>query len=101
MTGPIPPALSEEDRADLERYGVDDFCEARAFQGEWAKVIAAANAELPDSDPRKITRAMVVAIQAGACAATTHYGEERDEEVCRSLSAIAAVLASYLPPGRQ
>jgi hypothetical protein len=65
--------------------------------GRPAAVIAVANAALPDSDPRKITREMVTRIQhAGHYA---HNGREvMTPDKLDALLAIAKALESYLPP---
>jgi hypothetical protein len=61
-----------------------------------ASLIALANAALPDSDPRKITRARVDALRFAASSLRHECGS--DDEDARDVEAIADALESYLPP---
>jgi hypothetical protein len=74
--------------ADRVGYG-DDSC------ADMARLIALANAALPDTDPRKITRAMVERLYGLANVLRDVHRMNIDAEQCESL---ADALASYLPP---
>jgi hypothetical protein len=73
-----------------------------------AATIALANAALPLSDPRKITRERIEEVKYGAMFARemgAHFREMGDETVAanrewfgRNLDTFADALASYLPP---
>lgn len=92
----IPPALTKEEWAFADRHRAliaPEILGDPMFATEAAKVIATNNAALPDGDPRKITWAMVDALQDFA------------ETIPALLSgtqapfrALADALASYLPP---
>lgn len=60
-------------------------------------VIALANAALPDSDPRKITRERVAAIRTAAEGSRRHYNAE---PFANALRDFANALESYLPPDK-
>lgn len=61
-------------------------------------VIALANAALPDSDRRKITRAWVKALREASVVWASGNGVIQDDEQTARVHAIADALASYLPP---
>jgi hypothetical protein len=61
----IEPALTADEWADAQKYGADAF-RAEAGPRTWfslPQVIALANAALPDSDPRKITREKIAQLR--------------------------------------
>lgn len=105
MTDRIEPVLSASEWALAKHcYGTNEertlalLCHR---DGNWKSkeyqpiLIALANAALPDSDPRKITRETVRAILA---ARTTYpFGSASHRELIQ----IAAALASYLPSDQQ
>ena len=104
MTDHIEPALTpdllswlnsdpDDVRISLER-GADQT--SFFLKGDLARLIALANAALPDDEPRKITRETIVALdwvleQAGCTGDYTH-------SVADKLRPIRDALASYLPP---
>lgn len=65
---------------------------------DYPRLIAVANAALPDSDPRKITRAMVVELRKRALGHPLGYGEWSKNPPDPELTKIADALESYLPP---
>jgi hypothetical protein len=93
MTDRLEPALSEEEWARVHdgtaRWAVLDM--APEVQ---RKMIALANAALPDDDPRKITWEMVTVIREAAHVPQHDGATWEDERVTR----IADTLESYLPP---
>lgn len=96
-TPKIEPALTEKEWADAKKYGADNF-RVDAGPLSWfepSEVIALANAALPDTDPRKITRFRVEALRAAALALDTAGVNVLHAIV---VQAMADVLSSYLPP---
>lgn len=87
-TDRIEPALSAEEWA--ARPDMYDIV-TRWEESDLPKIIAAANADLPDSDHRKITREMV----SDARLAATNAGHAKWSA---RYNAIADALESYLPP---
>jgi hypothetical protein len=79
----IKPVMTP-DQWERVRSGCDDIT-SHYYNGEKGAVIAACNDELPDSDPRKITRERIALLRDPAY---------RETEAARFLEA----LASYLPP---
>jgi hypothetical protein len=62
-------------------------------------LIALANAALPDSDPRKITREKIKALRAGAESLEADYDcGGNHEALVTSVKELVAALESYLPP---
>jgi hypothetical protein len=120
----IKPALSVESWASLRAYqnhaqlavlalegghdhgvpplALDGSNEAERNSIAYAAAIAALNAGLPDSDPRKITREKITAIRTSADAFYVDNDGLRDadrDDVIASLAVQAAdALESYLPP---
>jgi hypothetical protein len=107
MTDAIAPALTPEQWADVAKYGVSYL---RAEVGPvvlWngddgpSVILALANAALPDTDPRKITWAMVDAL---LCVVQQDTDAQRwgpfDGEIegAAGCQRLADALASYLPP---
>ena len=103
MDETIEPVLSVE---EWERVAKDDVRITLPFPAEsadlpderimitveWAPdVIALANHGLPDTDPRKITREWIELLIRAA-------RDGAPAEQARALEAMAAALASYLPP---
>ena len=65
-TRAIPPALSDVEWSDIDgdpRSWLLAYCVAAAGRIDGAKVMALANAALPDGDPRKITHEKIVALR--------------------------------------
>jgi hypothetical protein len=94
MSEKIEPVLTEEEWA--LGPGVADL--HPVFDG--AKIIAVANARLPESDPRKITREKIAAMrlvfdQWDGCGPGEYLG---DREEYTSLERFLDALESYLPP---
>jgi hypothetical protein len=97
----IEPALSAEAWADVEAgngipyaYGSSILDELLMLEGrDIPAAIAYLNHELPDSDPRKITRQMVDRIRGAADALSIQYSA-----MDVALTTIADALESYLPP---
>jgi len=81
----IPPALTPK-----EWEAAKTACFVRT--GTLASVIAIANDELPDDDPRKITWAMYDAL------CDVKGSSESDVEASEIVDQLIDVLASYLPP---
>lgn len=75
----------------LHDCGESDTQTHYLIQCEAAKMIAAMNDHLPDSDPRKITREQVFALRYAS-----EYGDSADFP---ELKRLADALESYLPPG--
>ena len=110
MSEKIQPALSaiewEEAKAHARMFGEGSFRLAEAHVGDspeaCAYLIALNNAELPESDPRKITRGWVVALRAEA--ERGRRAESRGDDAGFSAidpdtaDHIANALESYLPP---
>jgi hypothetical protein len=105
MTGRIEPALTKEEWATLREQvcsneGVAAWLD-ECYQPDEVgavRIIAAMNYRLPDSDPRKITRAMIAAIRD---AAERHHDDGDMDDMLASMAAthrIADALESYLPP---
>jgi hypothetical protein len=98
MTDHIEPALSEAEWKGV-RSGADDVTRYYFTKGRLAAVIAACNDELPDSDPRKITREMIEALRSAASFVPDFYAADANGDnivaLCHSL---ADALESYLPP---
>ena len=93
---PIEPALTAEEWADFarsSRLARTGMLEAVLGSGQLPKVLAMANAALPDGDPRKITPQDVLDLQS--MSNTMDY-----EPVMYSgdIDRIAAKLAALLPP---
>jgi hypothetical protein len=120
MREPITPVLTPEEFASLHDgtlsgislsgiadiltnpYEHDDATDA-------ARIIAAMNARLPDGDWRKITREMLSMLNDLYCRAEWMEDEGPPDEgwqsngllqALASVRALAAALASYLPPER-
>lgn len=121
MTQPIEPALSPDEWENPADVGYFDWdsgivdVSADAFRPAKlpAKLIALANAALPDSDPRKITRETVRRLSAlaghlenvndmsqeiGDGYAPDVWQSAEMEQGITLLRAIADALESYLPP---
>ena len=104
MTPEIEPATSAEDWAVHIEAARDAGLSLQAYlwagQAYPARTIALANAALPDSDPRKITRHHVERLRM--VAATLHMRESGMAGpmtiVSNELNEIAEALESYLPP---
>lgn len=115
MSDPTAPALSAEEWAKREFAEGDISFDATmgrftVVMDTWSDygstdrdvkrlpaLIALANAALPDTDPRKITREMVAQLRRAAdlmCEAKWGVLEPEGNTVAR----IADALASYLPP---
>jgi hypothetical protein len=110
MTDRVEPALSGYEWSHVRRGG-DTLRDAQldaAIEGvrrlraeHMPALIALANAALPDSDPRKITREMVAAMRDAAHSAESRHdrsGELVDYETQRQFEQWADALSSYLPP---
>jgi hypothetical protein len=93
MSDFIPPALMPNEWERV-RSGCDDVTHYY-FTGDKGAVIAACNDELPDTDPRKITREWVKILRA-----TARWIEEQPDNFGpeTELRAMADALESYLPP---
>ena len=93
MNEPLAPALTPE---EFRNEGMDDpgilgDIRYAVDQRDLAKIIALANHQLPDTDPRKITWGMVDALHRIA-------EEFPNGDTFDGLVGIADALASYLPP---
>lgn len=108
MTDKIEPALTTEEWANVQRFGVGLLAiEVLVAEDEPQKAVAIANAALPDSDSRKITRERVAAIREAADELESnlknpHWRMDDDRSwaaynvrLCREM---ADALESYLPP---
>lgn len=104
MTDRIEPALpaqtwfNEQETARLDGWTLQQSLASRYEYERPAEKIALANAALPDSDPRKITWAMVQMIRT---LAEEHQDDGDYDEMVAHIAAgnaIADALASYLPP---
>jgi len=114
----IPPALTAKEWSEALawRFGITDYLVRPAellgggqnSPSDLARVIALANAALPDDDPRKITWAMAddarEAYRSAVILAThaQNSGDETERQRYRALAiryaVLADALASYLPP---
>jgi hypothetical protein len=113
----IPPVMTSE-QWEAVRSGADDVAHLY-FTDDKGKVIAACNDELPDDDPRKITRDTITGIRETALLAEDALAREYGRQVefhnggmrerwgnvpltllamVRRTHALADVLESYLPP---
>lgn len=90
MTDKIEPALTPEEWRDTDRAMRQHVGALPERADDLAQVIALANAALPDSDPRKITREDVRACRRE----TNDWFEDRDE----MLRGLADRIAALLPP---
>jgi hypothetical protein len=93
MSEKIEPALTPE-QWKIAHTGAIDVC-GLYYQGDGAMAIAIINAELPDTDPRKITREWIQHLRT---ASDRVEDLEGDGTVWRALDRIADALQSYLPP---
>lgn len=102
MADKIEPALTSE---EWRKPSLDIIAEQITDQYghiEWdphspEKVIAAANALLPDSDPRKITREMVAFLRSWQKECAESYNSNMEDDA-PTFAALADALESYLPP---
>jgi len=95
-TRKIEPALSEQEwAAVLETIEIKRERQLAPSADQCAHDIAVANAALPDSDPRKITRATIEDIRS---AAEQIQLDPEEYYRGRRLLSFADALASYLPP---
>lgn len=104
MTEKIEPVLSRDEWARVAKDSVrvtlafpaeapDETDERLMITAEWAPdLIALANHGLPDSDPRKFTRAWIDLLNR---AANVGGADGADQH---ALKALANALESYLPP---
>jgi membrane protein required for beta-lactamase induction len=109
MTDRIEPALSEAAwrywlaDPDYIRSSIAIGCDAISYdlRQEPARLLALANAALPDSDPRKITRTWVTELRGLAVALekiARHAGASDEmHAVAERIRDRADALASYLP----
>ncbi len=88
-TTKVEPALTAEEWERSRVRSTDYMIEDASGGCEYAKVIALANAALPDTDPHKITAKMVETLR------NMWYVDQEGEML---LNRIADVLESYLPP---
>ena len=95
MTDHIEPALSAEEWARLQTADYLGFLMETNDEilDRPAQAIAVANAALPDTDPRKITREMVATLRD-----VTAPGSASGFETNAELTSLADALESYLPP---
>lgn len=119
VTDPIEPALTAEEWAKGTPgvYGWDDggvFIDWRTYSREIDRpsverphaIIAALNAALPDSDPRKITQEKVARLRAAevhaaGCAVLVEHSDYNPSCDCQEgafAASFADALESYLPP---
>lgn len=94
MPDPIEPALTAEEWADFarsSRLARKGMLGAVLGSGQLPKVLAMANAALPDGDPRKITRDDVLILRQVVGAWFPDWRME-------ALAELAAKLAALLPP---
>jgi hypothetical protein len=115
MSDQIEPALDEHEWRNWTTgivepcgipFAIGAACDAIAYSLDRnpAKLIALANAALPDDDPRKITRDRIKLMRdAGGSILSAHaeycVGEECGcHDDMRALDAFAVALESYLPP---
>lgn len=122
MTDKIEPALTPDEWTGLEtwiptaspgkqRYLYASFSAAGIqFRepGQWtflttardlSKLIAAANAALPHSDPRKITRERMAAVRAALAQQHVDLTDDHfTSDETRVLAQVLDALESYLPP---
>lgn len=100
MTEKIEPALSAEEWAEVSRMEIEAV--AAQFYERPVAVVAFANAALPDSDPRKITRETVNLLRE--IVANEHESAKLNEPSnigeaeISGLTQLADALKSYLPP---
>lgn len=94
MTDRTEPALTPE-QWQWARDGALDVCSLYYTKGTAGAVIAIVNDELPDTDPRKITRAKVELLR-DAILDWNPIGYPPFTK--GSLKAFCAALESYLPP---
>lgn len=99
MSEKIEPALTPEQWASLQGNEFARYDMAKRFatgtEGTTVGLIALLNAALPDSDPRKITRAHVDFLRSCAIDADASDNRGWDAEPLRE---IANLLEAYLPP---
>lgn len=100
---PIPPALTADEWARVPRPDVTDFTgrylgssTAQESDAGAHAIVAVANAALPDSDPRKLTRDDVAALCLAASTIRAEWGD--DDPEARDLRRVATKLAALLPP---
>lgn len=103
MTDRIEPALTATQWASVyavKRAGIlqDTLLTLDTADLGLAGLIAAANAALPDSDPRKITRAMVEEIREAAASHAAYDSLPQFAALAARVQRIADALSSYLPP---
>lgn len=128
---PIPPALTPKEWADMARHGgptssrIFERSEPDEVADDAHSFMATANAALPDGDRRKITRAMVDAVEQSlwaqygngftvdclsycrTCrrelpAGSMAFCDEHHADMLRALvAALAAMLPPYPPPYRE
>jgi hypothetical protein len=112
MSEKIEPALSAEewkagrfgDQSQfVEISGVGDLDVANEdrYSGQVVdavKVIALANAALPDSDPRKITREKILLVRSAIVHEPYAGSSSPNPDGAAALQAFADALESYLPP---
>lgn len=92
MADNIEPALTQGEWADPpDTYGL-----CVEWDGNESKIIAIANASLPDDSPYKITRADVGAIESTVDVLRREFGQ--DDEDAEAMEIVAAKLAALLPP---
>lgn len=109
MSDKIEPTLTAEEIDDIRHLGAQNglggilaFISSRAFEGDWAKVVAVAMGQLPDSDSRKITREKLAAIRDNADALEADYESYgKHAAFVIRFRELADVLESYLPPVAQ
>lgn len=101
MTDRIEPALTAEEWARGGKFGHVTLDSWREHPERIPGTIALANAALPDSDPRKITRKMVdyLCELANDEDDARAMGEQTQVDTIR-VRAIASALAAYLPPNQ-
>lgn len=93
MSEKIEPALTPEQWRDSDRTITEMVGALPERAEDMVSLVALANAALPDSDHRKITREMVGRLRWAA----SHAGESNGgAQQC--IDAIADALESYLPP---
>lgn len=105
--GEGPPFGDQARLGDPDRHRLFVADDLNSFDGEEIhKLIALANAALPDYDSRKITRTLVNALRFGAKALRAQgdrlieVGISNGIQLCQaeSIEKVADALESYLPP---
>lgn len=97
MADKIEPALTAEDWSVCIRARGGSPTPDAGEVAELVREIALANYDLPDSDPRKITREMVAFLRSWQKECAESYNSNMEDDA-PTYAALADALESYLPP---